>query len=144
MCPVEPTRNRPPGRTDPGSLAARLSDGGLRFLGRADTQVKIRGYRIELGEIEAALTSHPGVREAVVVLREPTPGNKRLHGYVVLDGRVDAAALRAHLARTLPDYMIPASFVAIDRIPLNTSGKVDRGALPEPRAKAHPTKEFQA
>ncbi|KAA2257565.1 amino acid adenylation domain-containing protein [Solihabitans fulvus] len=115
-----------------GDLACRLPDGTLRFIGRVDTQVKIRGYRIELGEIEAALTAHPLVRDAVVVLREPTPGNKRLVAYLVPNGRVDVAALRARLGAVLPDYMIPATFVAIDRIPLNTSGKVDRGALPAP------------
>ena len=102
------------------------------YLGRVDNQVKIRGYRVELGEIQARLAAHPGVRDAVVLAREPSPGEKRLAAYVVLTAgaAVDAAALRAHLAVDLPDYMIPADVVAIDHIPLTTNGKVDSRALP--------------
>ncbi|MEU5956288.1 amino acid adenylation domain-containing protein [Streptomyces sp. NPDC047525] len=115
-----------------GDLARRLADGTLEFLGRIDTQVKVSGYRIELGEIQAALTGHPLVRDAVVVVREPAPGNKRIVAYVVPAGRIDEARLRRHLAAQLPAYMIPASFVALERIPLSISGKVDRAALPAP------------
>ncbi|MBQ1070856.1 AMP-binding protein, partial [Micromonospora sp. D75] len=115
-----------------GDLARWLPDGTLEFLGRIDNQVKIRGYRVELGEIQARLAAHPGVRDAVVLAREPSPGEKRLAAYVVLTAgaAVDAAALRAHLAVDLPDYMIPADVVAIDHIPLTTNGKVDSRALP--------------
>ena len=115
-----------------GDLARWLPDGTLEFLGRLDDQVKIRGYRVELGEIQARLTAHPHVRDAVVVPRESGSGDKRLVGYVVLTagGSLDSGALRAHLAEALPDYMVPAAFVAIERIPLTTNGKVDRRALP--------------
>ncbi|MDH6113717.1 amino acid adenylation domain-containing protein [Kitasatospora sp. MAP12-15] len=111
-----------------GDLARRLLDGSLEFLGRIDTQVKIRGYRIELGEIESALTSHPRIREAIVTLRE----NGLLVAHVVASGRVDATRYRRYLSQLLPTYMIPSSFVAIDRIPLSISGKADRRALPWP------------
>ncbi|MFF4159227.1 amino acid adenylation domain-containing protein [Streptomyces sp. NPDC001678] len=115
-----------------GDLARWLPDGTLDFLGRIDNQVKIRGYRVELGEIEANIALHPGVRDAVVVPREPSPGLVRLVAYVVpaVKGPVDGAGLRDRLAAVLPDYMIPADFVAIDRIPLTTNGKVDSRALP--------------
>jgi amino acid adenylation domain-containing protein len=109
-------------------------DGELQYLGRLDHQVKLRGYRIELGEIEAALRSHAAVEEAVVRLDERDATEARLVAYVVT---VDSAAvaleeLRAHLGRTLPDYMLPAAFVTLDRLPLTPNGKVDRSALPDP------------
>ncbi|MEU7176844.1 MULTISPECIES: amino acid adenylation domain-containing protein [Streptomyces] len=117
-----------------GDLARWLPDGTLDFLGRIDNQVKIRGYRVELGEVEARLRLHPDVRDAVVVAREPSPGNVRLVAYTVPAGRPapDAAVLRAHLADALPDYMVPADFAAVDRIPLTANGKVDTRALPAP------------
>ncbi|MFH9550555.1 amino acid adenylation domain-containing protein [Streptomyces sp. NPDC017435] len=121
-----------------GDLARRLPDGSLDFLGRIDDQVKIRGFRIELGEISAALGTHPQVRDAVVVVREDTPGEKRLVGYFVpADGQDPGpAGLRGHLARTLPDYMVPAAYVPLDGIPLNANGKLDRRALPAPAQTA--------
>ncbi|MEV0219300.1 amino acid adenylation domain-containing protein, partial [Streptomyces sp. NPDC050704] len=117
-----------------GDLARRLPDGGLEFLGRIDDQVKIRGFRIELGEISAALGGHPAVRDAVVVVREDTPGDKRLVGYFVPAGEQPPvlAELRAHLARELPDHMVPAAYVPIERIPLNANGKLNRRVLPAP------------
>ena len=105
------------------------ADGSLAFLGRLDDQLKLRGFRIEPGEIEARLVERDDVREARVVLRDDT-----LVAYVVAEGPLEPGALRAHLAVTCPDYMVPAHFVALDALPLNPSGKLDRAALPEPEA----------
>ncbi|MGC5287852.1 amino acid adenylation domain-containing protein [Micromonospora sp. DT231] len=107
-------------------------DGELQYLGRLDHQVKLRGHRIELGEIDAALGDHPAVHEAVTVLDERAEQDARLVAYVVLGAAAAPDELRAHLARSLPDYMLPAVFVTMDRLPLTGNGKVDRAALPEP------------
>jgi amino acid adenylation domain-containing protein len=117
-----------------GDLARYRADGNIEFLGRMDQQVKIRGFRIELEEIEAVLGRHPGVRESVVVVREDQPGNKRLVAYLVPSGEEapPANALRAFLQGKLPDYMVPAAFVALETLPLTPSGKVNRRGLPAP------------
>jgi amino acid adenylation domain-containing protein len=122
-----------------GDLARYLPDGSLDYLGRGDQQVKLRGYRIELGEVEAVLASHPAVREAVVVAREETSGDRRLVAYLVpasTSARPTAAVLRTHLRERLPDYMVPSAFVLLDALPLTPNGKVDRRALPAPDAPA--------
>ncbi|MUN36834.1 amino acid adenylation domain-containing protein [Actinomadura sp. NEAU-AAG5] len=117
-----------------GDLARFRADGDIDFLGRADDQVQLRGFRIELGEIEAALTGHPDVARAAAVVREPEHGDQRLVGYVVpaSGARLDPAAVRAHAAAFLPDYMTPAVVAAVADLPLNASGKLDRAALPAP------------
>ncbi|MFC5833505.1 non-ribosomal peptide synthetase [Nonomuraea insulae] len=119
-----------------GDLARFQADGSIHFLGRADHQVKLRGYRIELGEIEAGILRHPGVKEAVVAIPRDTGADHLIVGYVVpaADTRPSPADLRAHLARFLPDYMIPAAWVLLDRLPLTAAGKIDRSALPRPNS----------
>jgi non-ribosomal peptide synthase protein (TIGR01720 family) len=114
-----------------GDLARYRVDGQIEFVGRADSQVKVRGFRIELGDIETVLCRNPNVRDAVVVLRI-NDEEKRLVAYVV--GEVEAAAteLRSFLKERLPEYMIPAAFVMLDKLPLNKNGKVDRKQLPAP------------
>jgi len=121
-----------------GDLARYLSTGEIEFVGRMDGQVKIRGFRIELGEIEAALCRHPAVKEAVVAVREDAPEGKVLAAYVIAKEPMtpSAAELRGFLAKTLPDYMIPATFTPIGSIPLTPNGKVDRRALPAPEHHA--------
>ncbi|WP_425443753.1 amino acid adenylation domain-containing protein [Streptomyces pini] len=112
-----------------GDLARRLADGELEYLGRMDGQVKVRGNRVELGEVEHRLSRVPGVRGAVVVDTVDEDRSVRLAGCYVADRDLDAAGLRAALAQSLPDYMIPARYVRVDRIPLTPNGKADRGAL---------------
>jgi thioesterase domain-containing protein/aryl carrier-like protein len=122
-----------------GDLGRFLADGTLSCLGRVDFQVKIRGFRIELGDIESNLLQQPGVRQAVVVAREDTPGDKRLVAYVVVSERTHdgvGTELRSRLEQRLPAYMVPALFVVLDALPLNASGKIDRRALPAPDARA--------
>ncbi|GLZ36652.1 non-ribosomal peptide synthetase [Actinokineospora sp. NBRC 105648] len=117
-----------------GDLVRWTADGELEFLGRVDGQVKIRGFRIELGEVEAALRTHPDVTGAVVVARQDG-ARKYLAAYVVA-GDGPLPDLRAHLGRSLPEYMVPAAFVAMAGFPLTATGKVDHRALPDPLARA--------
>ena len=123
-----------------GDMARRLPTGEIEFLGRADDQVKIRGFRIELGEVEAALGKHPAVQECVVVARGDETG-KRLAAYVVAARKPAAAAteLRNFLKERLPEYMVPASVMTLERLPLTPNGKVDKKALPEPLEMAGPS-----
>ncbi|MCK5522105.1 MAG: amino acid adenylation domain-containing protein [Thiomargarita sp.] len=117
-----------------GDLARYLPDGNIEYLNRIDNQVKLRGFRIELGEIEAVLLQHPEVHEAVVIIREDQPGDKRLVAYLVLTKaqEVMPKTLRQFLKEKLPDYMVPSAFVELEAIPLTPNGKVDRRALPVP------------
>jgi amino acid adenylation domain-containing protein len=114
-----------------GDLGRWLPDGTIEFMGRGDAQVKVRGFRIELGEIEARLAEHATVHEVVVVARDGEVGDPRLVAYYTGEP-AGAAALRAHLAERLPEYMVPAAFVHMDALPVNPNGKLDRKALPAP------------
>ncbi|MFN9545795.1 MAG: non-ribosomal peptide synthetase, partial [Cyanobacteriota bacterium] len=153
-----------------GDLARWLPDGNLDYIGRIDFQVKIRGFRIELGEIEAALRDCTGIREAVVLAREDSPGEKRLVAYVTTDvaaksadmatnsadglaggaetiaGGTEAAllpaVLKAQLRSRLPDHMLPAAFVVLESFPLTPNGKLDRKALPAPEAEAYALRAY--
>ena len=116
-----------------GDLGRYLPDGNIEFLGRNDDQVKIRGFRIELKEIELALKTHPLVREAVVLAKADQQGELRLIAYLIFKGEAASAKeLRNHLAKRLPEYMLPAAYVELEQWPLTTNGKLDRRALPEP------------
>ena len=118
-----------------GDLARFLPDGNIHFLGRADYQIKLRGHRIEPGEIESVLEKFPGVRQAVVILREDREGDKRLVAYLVAETAGSAAALRAAgdlraaAGAKLPDFMVPSAFVFLNELPLTGNGKIDRKAL---------------
>ncbi|WP_408891435.1 non-ribosomal peptide synthase/polyketide synthase [Myxococcus faecalis] len=121
-----------------GDLARLLPDGRLRFLGRADHQVKVRGFRIELSEIETCLRRHPLVQEAVVIARVSPSGVTSLYAYVQAPGVARSEPFREHVASQLPGYMVPATFVVMDALPINANGKVDRKALPDPDAVVAP------
>ncbi|KGS11907.1 hypothetical protein OA77_24665, partial [Pseudomonas coronafaciens] len=128
-----------------GDLGRWLADGNIEYLGRNDDQVKIRGFRIELGEIESQLSECPWVREAVVLVREHSPGDKRLVAYLTAqEGAVlSAAQLREQLSQGLADYMIPSAFVTLARFPLTPSGKLDRRALPAPEDDAYASRGYE-
>ncbi len=117
-----------------GDLARYMPDGNIDFLGRIDHQVKIHGFRIELGEIEAVLSRHPAVKELVVVAREDAPGDKRLVAYLVVadDHETNVTDLRNFLKESLPNHMVPGTFVMLDEMPLTPNGKIDRKRLPAP------------
>ncbi|GAB6916376.1 hypothetical protein JCM13580A_61780 [Streptomyces drozdowiczii] len=115
-----------------GDLVRRDADGLLHYVSRADDQVKLNGFRVELGEIEAALTALDGVTAACALVREDRPGERRLVAYTVGSAPLADGELRTRLTSTLPPYMVPAAFVALDALPLLPNGKTDRAALPEP------------
>jgi amino acid adenylation domain-containing protein len=117
-----------------GDVASYMPDGNLRYHGRTDFQVKIRGFRIELGEIETLLAKYPTVERVTVIVHEDRPGGKRLVAYVVPKPGLEivSADLRAHLERSLPDYMVPSIYMAMQSFPINANGKVNRQALPAP------------
>jgi amino acid adenylation domain-containing protein len=128
-----------------GDLSRWLSEGEIEFLGRQDFQVKVRGYRIELGEIEARLQRQPGIREAVALAREDVPGEKRLVAYVVSEQpELDVPGLRQALARSLPEYMLPAAYVRLEALPLTPNGKLDAQALPAPSGADFGRREYEA
>ncbi|MGH3753752.1 MAG: amino acid adenylation domain-containing protein, partial [Pseudonocardiaceae bacterium] len=123
-----------------GDLARWSADGQLMFAGRVDDQVKVRGFRIELGEVEAVLARHPDAGQVVAAARQDRPGEKRLVAYVVpvTSHQADPGTMREFAAQYLPDHMVPASFVVLDKLPLTPNGKVDRRRLPAPQITSAP------
>ncbi len=120
-----------------GDIARWLPDGNILFLGRRDAQVKVRGYRIELNEIEYNLQKHPSIRHAIVIAKPDTDsGENELIAYVIADKQMESRELAGYLARTLPDFMVPAYFVQIETIPLTANHKLDKKALPDPHKMA--------
>ena len=127
-----------------GDLGRWRGDGAIEYLGRNDFQVKVRGQRIELGEIEARLSTLPGVNEVVVVAREDEPGDQRLVAYYVGSASVEAEGLRAHAQEALPESMVPAAYVRLEALPLTSSGKLDRRALPAPDGSSYVTRGYES
>ena len=127
-----------------GDQARWLADGNIEYLGRIDQQVKIRGYRIELGEIENVLLQSGLVKQVVVVAANDSTGSKILAAYIVSETRFDREQVMAVLKQRLPDYMVPALFITLDKMPLTSNGKVDRKALPDIHAGAPATREYVA
>lgn len=129
-----------------GDLVRHLHDGNIQFLGRRDLQVKIRGFRIELGEVEAALSTHPALRDAVVVARADTSGEKQLVAYLVSrEGKsVSIEQLRDFLRQKLPEHLMPKAFVELEALPLTPNGKVDRKALPAAESRRGLGQDFVA
>ncbi|WP_146052411.1 non-ribosomal peptide synthetase, partial [Pectobacterium atrosepticum] len=129
-----------------GDLGRWLNDGNIDYLGRNDFQVKVRGFRIELGEIEARLIQCSGVKEAVAIAREDTPGETRLVAYLIAQPGVELvpAELRQQLAHHLAEYMVPSAFVTMEAFPLTPNGKLDRKALPVPDQTAIVTRTYEA
>ena len=118
-----------------GDFARYLPDGAIDFVGRKDGQVKIRGFRIELQEIQAALSQHPDIDQSAVIAKRMHAGEQRLIAYVVSSHPegISHRELRKFLGERLPDFMLPAAFVSLSSLPLTSNGKLDRGALPDPK-----------
>ncbi|MBN2862729.1 MAG: amino acid adenylation domain-containing protein [Bacteroidales bacterium] len=127
-----------------GDLCKWLPDGNIEFMGRIDYQVKVRGYRIEPGEIETQLVKHPLVKEAVVQVFEDSQKIASLYAYYLSDNDINGKDLRIFLSRYLPEYMIPAAFIRLERMPLSPSGKIDRKALPHPGVNIRSSHTFVA
>lgn len=127
-----------------GDLGRWLPDGSIEFLGRIDHQVKIRGFRIELGEIESNILAFSAIKEAAVIDREETNGNKYLCAYIVCEEDINIAEIREELSKKMPDYMIPAYFLKIDKMPLTSTGKLNRKLLPKPEGRVGTASEFEA
>jgi amino acid adenylation domain-containing protein len=115
-----------------GDLARKMADGKLEYLGRNDSQIKIRGLRVELAEIEARLAAYPGVKQAVVVAKQSPAAMTYLAAYYSAEQTIAADRLADYLGQFLPDYMVPAAYIAVDKFPMTVNGKLDRRALPEP------------
>jgi amino acid adenylation domain-containing protein len=132
-----------------GDLGRWRADGNIEFLGRNDLQVKLRGFRIELGEIEARLAQYPGVREAVAIVREDVPGDKRLAAYYALSESgedqttINIEQVRSYMSARLPEYMVPAAYVRVESFPLTANGKLDRKGLPAPKADAYTSRSYE-
>ncbi|MCY8578540.1 amino acid adenylation domain-containing protein, partial [Bacillus haynesii] len=127
-----------------GDLAKWLPDGNIEFIGRIDHQVKIRGFRIELGEIESRLEMHEDINETIVIVREDEENRPYICAYITAKREISVEELRGFLEKKLPDYMIPAYFVKLDKLPLTKNGKVDRKALPEPDRRMGAESEYEA
>jgi amino acid adenylation domain-containing protein len=143
---ADPFANDPSARMyRTGDLGRWTANGCIDYLGRNDEQVKIRGYRIELGEIEAQLAIHQDVKDAVVITRADTSGEKRLVAYVTeRDQRtVTVDSLRAYLKQLLPEYMVPSAFVILETLPVTPSGKLNRRMLPAPGLDAYSTGQHE-
>ncbi|MGA2605415.1 MAG: hypothetical protein ABSG14_14440, partial [Verrucomicrobiia bacterium] len=119
-----------------GDMARWLPDGNIEYLGREDQQVKIRGLRIELGEIENVIQGYRGVADCVVTTKKYSDSIILIVAYLVCREDTDLKALKQHLQRVLPEYMVPGHFQKISRVPLTANGKADRKALPEPNLRA--------
>ena len=132
-----------------GDLGSRRANGNIEFLGRSDMQVKLRGFRVELGEIETRLAEYPGMREAAVLVREDTPGDKKLVAYYALSqsGEKQPALkveqMRSYMSAKLPEYMVPSAFVRMESFPLTANGKLDRKALPAPAEDAYRNRSYE-
>lgn len=128
-----------------GDYARWLPDGNIEFIGRMDHQVKIRGFRIEIGEIESTLLKHGDVRECVVIARDDkNSGTKYLCAYYMAERELSVNELREHLAKELPDFMIPSYFVKVDKMILNVNGKIDKNALPMPETSIKTGQQYEA
>nr|WP_276320351.1 non-ribosomal peptide synthetase [Bacillus paralicheniformis] len=127
-----------------GDLAKWLPDGNIEFIGRIDHQVKIRGFRIELGEIESRLEMHEDINETIVTVREDEESRPYICAYITANREISLDELKGFLGEKLPEYMIPAYFVNMDKLPLTKNGKVDRKALPEPDRSAGTEAEYEA